>query len=146
MSSLIEFLREQSQRPTQDLSPEEIRQDWLDSLEGLFITFSEQLQQPEDDGLVIISNDPPISRDEEYIGKYEVSRLVLTFPGFRTSILIEPIARLVVGGMGRVDLRSTRGSFKLLRHGDGQYYYDPEQRREKFLDQPLFEDLIRRSD
>ncbi len=41
MSSLIEFLREQSQRPTQDLSPEEIRQDWLDSLEGLFITFSE---------------------------------------------------------------------------------------------------------
>jgi hypothetical protein len=98
---LEQFLREiQSGRSTSpDL--EAVKSEWLNGLSALYAQISAWLEPLQKEGLVKVTQKQMTIR-EESLGVYEAPALEVEAGGRK--VFLEPIARMVFGGSGRVDM------------------------------------------
>jgi len=122
MNDLAEFFRKKKESVAQlelNNNKEEMLQEWLDALQKLFDQFRRWLEPAVNEGLVVKLYHKEIA--EEDLGTYQAPALEVSF-GLRR-VRIEPIARLIIGGAGRVDVDSWRGIFKFIRSvPQGEWY------------------------
>src|SRR5687768_12736679 len=79
------------------VAPEAVRDEWLQALDDL----TEQVRGwSEAEGWQVTSKSLPI--EEELLGKYEAPMLVIQAPW--GPLYVEPVARCVMGALGRVDM------------------------------------------
>lgn len=92
---------------------EQARTSWVDAVNALV---NEVIQWAKDEQWSVHRQDR--DHDERLLGQYTVPHLRVVTPF--GEVLVEPIARHVLGGDGRVDLRSwpSLNRVKLVRRGD----------------------------
>ncbi|MFN4218245.1 MAG: hypothetical protein ACK4HB_03055 [Candidatus Bipolaricaulia bacterium] len=118
MADLAEFFRKKKKAIAQlESDRERLLKEWLEALNKLYKQLEEWLKPAQAEGLKIRRYEKEITEYE--LGTYQVPALEISF-GLRT-VHLEPVARFIVGGAGRVDMDSPRGIFKLIR--------DPATRR-----------------
>jgi len=112
MSELAKFFRKKREAVAQSALPrEKILEEWLEALNSLIRQLEQWLEPALAEGLKI---EPYQKEIAEYdLGTYSAPALKISF-GSRT-VHVEPVARFIVGGTGRVDIDSSRGIFKLIR-------------------------------
>ncbi len=142
MNDLVEFFRKKKESVAQlELDKEKMLQEWLDALKKLFDQFEKWLEPATNEGLAVKPYHKEIA--EEDLGMYQAPALEVSF-GLR-KVRIEPIARLIIGGAGRVDVDSWRGIFKLIRSApQGEWYLVRKSLAEREpLDERVFTNLIK---
>jgi hypothetical protein len=118
MSDLAEFFRKKKEGVAPlESRKEEILKEWLEALNSLIHQLERWLEPALGEGLKIELDQKEIT--EYDLGTYSAPALKISF-GSRM-VRVEPVARFIVGGTGRVDIDSPRGIFKLIR--------DPATRR-----------------
>lgn len=143
MSSLVEFLkerrnlREESAKRRQDLLEE-----WKEALNGLFDKIEQWLEPAKKEGLDLERHEVEIS--EERLGTYRAPALEIRFADI--AVRFEPIARMVLGAYGRVDVYSPLGAHKLVRldmKGNKWYliFREPDEKRP--LTKEALEDFLK---
>ncbi len=118
MNELAEFFRKKKGAVAQlESEGAKMLQDWLEVLGKLNKQLIEWLGAATHEGLAI----KPYSKEiaEERLGTYQAPALEVTFGGIK--MRVEPVARFVVGGYGRVDIDSRRGIFKLILDDKGAW-------------------------
>ncbi|MCL6642387.1 MAG: hypothetical protein K6T71_03580 [Candidatus Bipolaricaulota bacterium] len=112
MSELAEFFRKKREGVAQlESHKEKMLGEWLEALNSLIRQLEQWLEPALAEGLKI---EPYQKEITEYdLGTYQAPALEVSF-GSR-KMRIEPVARFIVGGTGRVDIDSSRGIFKLIR-------------------------------
>jgi hypothetical protein len=78
----------------------QVREKWIERVDALFKQIEEWFKDLTEDGLRI--SYPEIEIHEEVLGKYAIHSMELGL-GKENSIVFEPIARVIVGGKGRID-------------------------------------------
>lgn len=112
MSSFTEFLRsKQNEEQAESAGLEKRKSEWLDSLNELFMQIEEWLSEPLSQNLITLKKEI-MEFDEYKIGSYRASRLILQI-GYNT-VYIEPVGTIIVGAKGRVDVKTSGTSFKLI--------------------------------
>lgn len=120
MNNLAEFFRKK--RADTELSVEqinEIKADWLLTLKTFFDLIVKWLEPAAKEGLEI--KEQRIIISEEIIGQYSIPSLELSF--LERLVYIRPVARFVVGALGRVDIIHPSGSIVLLYYGQDKGWY-----------------------
>jgi len=85
-----------------EINWEKNKNEWIDSVNCLFkIIQDEWFSELKDEGLLKIQT-LPINITEEYIGKYSIDKMEITYAA--GSIVFEPVGRNIIGGKGRIDL------------------------------------------
>jgi hypothetical protein len=124
------------------------KQLWVNSVDKLYKTIQDQwFCELEDEGLLNI-NTIPISIVEEYIGKYTIPKMEISFPS--GCVILEPVGRNIVGGKGRIDfyLRGNYGSrlMLILYYEQGEDIWMIKDKEKKFknvmLSNESFEKVI----
>ena len=111
MTRLAEYLK--SRREDQSLvaaDSAKIRAEWLRQLEQLMNDVDQWLEPAVEAGLKVTRTSVTVK--ERMLGAYAAPKRVIEFAGRR--IEIEPKARIIVGGNGRVDISSTVGRVFLI--------------------------------
>ena len=111
--TLLEFLRQQGDAPG---SPNwtHVRNEWLGDLQGLGNKMREWLDEPIAQHLLVWIQEM-VTLQEEHLGTYEAPAWAV---GRGTRLVaIRPVARLVVGAQGRVDVSYGPRHAMLLRTG-----------------------------
>ena len=112
MSNLTEFLRtKQQQERAEGSSLEKRKEEWLGSLTKLFIQIKTWLAEPVSQDLIEITEES-FELDEYKIGSYKAPRLVLH--AGHDSVSIEPVGTIIMGAKGRVDVKASGNSFKII--------------------------------
>ena len=142
MSRLSEYIK--SRREEQDLLSTDaarIKEEWLQELDKLMDTIDQWLRPSVEAGLKVTKATVPIS--EERLGTYIAPKRVIEFTGRRVEV--EPKARVIVGGHGRVDVRSSVGTaFLIFSKPEGLWFIVKDRdwtNRETFT-QDSFERLM----
>lgn len=120
MADLMEFLtkkRDDSDRQRKET--EALLIEWRESVRALYDSIIGWMDEPYRMGMVRFddTNNKPIT--EERFGPYEIQMLALEFQYPTTRVVLEPVARFIVGGRGRVDISGRGGRFKIIRDRDG---------------------------
>lgn len=110
------FVEQQHKRSLdQDVDwPKELAE-WLSSLDDLYQTVEGYLSDYKRDGRVDTTYSL-IDINEDYIGSYKAKRLLITIGS--KNITLVPVARFVIGSMGRVDIEGSAGRSRLVRVGE----------------------------
>lgn len=100
------------------------REEWQNAVRELLTRIRGYLAEYEEQRLLSFS-ETSISLNEEAIGKYDVPSLKIQ--AFRALLIVQPVASMVVGGLGRVDIhRQGRSGDQdraiLLRRKTGEEY------------------------
>lgn len=112
MADLAEFFRKKKEAIAQlESNREGLLEEWLEALSQLYAQLERWLEPAQAEGLKIRRYEKEITEYE--LGNYKAPALELSF-GLET-VHLEPVARFIVGGAGRVDMDSPRGIFKLIR-------------------------------
>lgn len=120
MADLAEFFRKKKETIAQlESDREELLKEWLEALSKLYDQLERWLKPAQSEGLKIRRYQKEIT--EYDLGTYQASALEISF-GPRT-VHFEPVARFIVGGIGRVDIDSPRGIFKLIRDPDTREWF-----------------------
>jgi len=119
MTKLADYLK--SKREEQALAAADaarIKEEWLRQLEELMSCIDKWLEPATQEGLKITKTS--VEKNERMLGAYTAPKRVIEFAGRK--IEIEPIARIIVGGNGRVDIRSTVGrAFLIFSKAEGRW-------------------------
>ena len=94
----------------------QIRTDWIAEVGRLVKRIAEFVELA---GEKISCEPRSFHRVEEGIGPYDIDGLAIE--GANREIVVEPIARLIIGGEGRVDIKAG-GRRAMLVHIDGVWY------------------------
>ena len=89
------------------------RSEWLSDLRTLTAQVKDWLAPAVQKGLLRVQDDE-VQIEEQYLGSYAAPSLVISGPG-ASRVKLVPIARLIVGAQGRVDLISGSEKFVLVR-------------------------------
>jgi len=111
MTKLADYLR--SKREEQELTvtnAAEVREEWLRHLEELMASIDRWLEPATREGLKLTKGS--VEKSEKLLGNYTAPCRLVEFAGRR--IEIQPRARMIVGGNGRVDVSSTVGRAFLI--------------------------------
>ena len=108
MSKLADFVK--SRREEQEVDAAGIIQEWKQELDKLMSTIDEWLGESVKAGLKVQKATVEVS--EEMLGTYEATKLVIELAGRR--VVIEPHARIIVGGHGRVNVDGDFGMDLLI--------------------------------
>ena len=102
LKETLQMLREREQSDKRFLEdrPKIIRE-WKQAITSLFLEIRNYLAEHEKDGLLSFS-DETISLSEESLGTYQVPVMKIT--AGPAAILVQPIGRIIVGALGRVDM------------------------------------------
>ena len=105
------FVRRENEQKAPSIDWEAKRERWVERLAQLYDDVAEYLAEFTDSGAIDLRREP-ITLREEYLGAYEVDKLVLTI-GARV-IELRPIGTLLIGSAGRVDISGPRGVARLV--------------------------------
>lgn len=130
MSELSDFLEKKKQeyKKKQD-DMVLVKSEWILQVNDLLSYFKKWLKEPEEKGLVTIS-EKDIELCEEYIGTYKISSLEILIGADR--VQITPVGRFVVGAEGRVDIHSMLNRYNLLYLSEKGWLFRAEGKNEKF--------------
>lgn len=85
--------------------------DWLQELDGLFVSMERHLMPFTQAGEIEIER-TPLTLREDHLGSYDADKL--TFKIGRDKIVAKPIGTLLIGARGRVDLSGPRKTLKIV--------------------------------
>jgi hypothetical protein len=125
--SLRQFLsRRKAGPPASGPSLGEIRTEWRGAIEALMTQLQSWLRPLEERGLV--ATEPrQIPRIEPQLGTYTATELTVHFVG-HPSVRIHPVARVIVGASGRVDMSCGPRYLMLIRAQGGRWTIEsPEE-------------------
>ena len=94
-----------------ELTAEEIRQEWLHNLDKLYAQVAEMLREFVDNGAIRF-NFTDVTLHEEELGSYTVKKMEIQIG--RKLVVLEPVGTLIVGSKGRVDIIGSAGRTLLL--------------------------------
>lgn len=116
-NSIDDVIRKYSEQQKRTNSSEEAvdwderREWWLKRLSSLHNDIRNWFRPLSDEGVVTISaKDVPVY--EQYLGPYMAQQLTLSISNWKFDII--PVASLIVGGFGRVDLRGRAGEISAV--------------------------------
>lgn len=112
---LVELLRAQKE-DAEKKAPDwgRRREEWVSEVKSLMDQLAAWLEPAEEEGLLRVER-RTVELNEEHLGRYDAAALdvVTLVPGSR-SVQIRPVAALIVGGRGRVDLSCAAKRYKLV--------------------------------
>lgn len=130
MEDLSDFLKSKQEEYEQEqLSWSTVKEDWLQQVQD----FLEQIKswlQPLVEKELIQFNENTLTLDEEHIGSYTINILEIVIGANR--IKVEPVGRLIIGALGRIDISSNKGSYIILYQEQQGWIYRNAGQREKF--------------
>ena len=143
MDDLAEFLKnKKSQEKSGQTQARNMKEKWIGTIHSLFGQIREWIKKAEAEDLVAVYRHN-IQLSEKHIGRYTVDKLELLV--LDRQIIVEPIARFIEGGDGRVDIYHGFEAFKLL-YSEKTDTWHIESRKEpgfrKKLDRDSFVALI----
>ncbi len=101
--SLYNFLSEKAAEvPKPEHSPDQVMAEWRQALQSLVTTIRGWIKPLEDAQLAHVHEDSAVVT-EQWLGTFQVPLLTIYFPSVG-AISVKPIARLIIGAEGRVDL------------------------------------------
>lgn len=131
MGDLSDFLKNKQEEYEQEqLSWSTVKEDWLQQVQD----FLEQIKswlQPLVEEKLIQFDENTLTLDEEHIGSYTTKVLEIVIGANR--IKVQPVGRLIIGALGRIDISSNKGSYIILYHEQQGWIYRNAGQREKFL-------------
>lgn len=119
----MEFLKNKREEMRVHLDPQSVIRDWLAQQDALYAQIRYWLTQPEREGLIRI-RDEQKEVQEEPLGRYEAPVLFLETDW--ETLRVEPVARIVNGAMGRIDMHTKNQRFILLQNAEQHWYYRRE--------------------
>ena len=123
MSDFTRFLENYQQEAEAEKSRNEtLKNDWIKAVADLRDLIIGWLVEPINLGLVTFKQ-PKIEITEERFGKYTTTELILNFSPSGTAVEIKPIARFIVDAIGRVDIFSNKGRYKIIRKAEDEEWY-----------------------
>ena len=90
---------------------QQILEDWISALDALNRQIKQWVADREQSGSLSI-REVPVTKNEEYIGSYQVNMLVLLSNNNHVDIC--PIGRFALGAIGRVDFTNYKKTFPFL--------------------------------
>jgi hypothetical protein len=109
-------------------SDAEIRQEWLQAIEGLFVQIHDWLRDAVQEKLLDVSFGKGIHSDSR-LGEYPSNFMLIRSPS-GAEIVIDPKSRFLGGMKGRVDIECPPKGAVLVRMNDGKWAFaelDPPQ-------------------
>lgn len=101
---------------------EGLKEEWIKAVSEFQDQIIGWLEEPVSLGLVIF-NQPEIEIAEERFGKYKTTELILNFSPSGVNVEVKPIARFIVGAIGRIDIFSNKGRYKVVRKNEDNKWY-----------------------
>jgi hypothetical protein len=127
--SLSEFLRQQKDQQQQsNMSAAEVRAEWVEAVRNLVELVQAWLRLERADGLLDLAV-TQAQVDEERLGSYEVPVLEITAAG--KVVTMQPVARIIIGGLGRVDLVCGPKRRLLVRNAEKLWFVSSREPRDK---------------
>ena len=112
MSSFTEFLRsKQDEEQAESINLEKRKSEWLSSLESLFTQIKGWLAEPIAQNLMTLK-EKSITLNEYRVGSYKAPKLILHIG--HDTVDIEPVGTIILGAKGRVDVKTSGVSFKIV--------------------------------
>jgi hypothetical protein len=146
MSELADFLKiKKSETSAKQPDWNQMKTDWLITLREFFSNIREWLSEIDQDLLSI--EYPSVTIQEEHIGSYQAPSMHIKTDW--AYVRIEPIARIIIGGKGRIDMISHSGLSCMLlcvSKGDQDVWAYVEERGRveyKELNKELFHKLLK---
>lgn len=125
MVELVKILEEEMEKSKRDAkSTEETINEWRDAVEKLYSKIEGWLGEERQKRLVRVTKNDFFIK-ENYLGEYPIKRLILGTPG-NMYVYVEPKARYIVGGTGRVDIYNTNKplvKYVVVRKKDDNKWY-----------------------
>lgn len=90
---------------------QQILEDWISALDALNRQIKQWVADREQRGSLTVK-EVPVTKNEEYIGSYQVKMLVLLSKNNHVDVC--PVGRFALGAIGRVDLTNYKKSFPFL--------------------------------
>lgn len=143
MEDLSDFLRKKQEDYEQEQTNWlQIKEQWQQQVKEFMAQINNWLKPLAQQQLLNLQ-EGQIQLDEEHIGSYEATTLEITIGGKR--IKIQPVGRLIIGALGRIDISSSKGSYIVLYHEQQGWIYRNAHRREQFavFNENNFMELIR---
>lgn len=142
MTDLNEFLtkkKEEMHKITEDqLKTKEF---WINDINNLITQIKQWLVEPEKSELLKIK-DKEVLISEELFGDYKVPAMdILT--EWKT-VKIEPIGRVIIGGLGRVDMYTETKRYIFILTTENKWAYKNKNNYQE-LNENLFSDLLKES-
>jgi hypothetical protein len=110
LKRLEDFLNKKSEKHS-SVDWEERKKQWIASVSDFYKEVQNWIRPLEEKGLLQSSFENTILR-EEYIGEYEVKKLILNVQGDK--VVFAPIAALIIGARGRIDMVGPNGRVKFV--------------------------------
>jgi hypothetical protein len=142
MSSLSEYVKtkqDQQKRLVNDAA--RVREEWERELDDLMAQIDRWLEPAVKEGLKVEPSVVPIS--EQALGSYRAPARAVELAGNR--VAIRPVARVIVGGYGRVDVTGkSEGATLIHWQPEGRWYIvrNREWSKREALDSESFERLM----
>ena len=111
INKLKKFLDHQSQEDSQ-IDKIQVIEEWLDSVRAFYKQILEWLDPLIQENRIKVAW-KEMELHEEYLGTYQIQSLILIFS--EKSVVLEPVARLIIGGKGRIDIKGNRKTIRLIR-------------------------------
>lgn len=111
--SFEKFLTEQTKpiSTQKKIDWEKEKKEFINFLNALYSKIESSLNEYVESGKISITKEN-IAIEEEYIGKYNVDRMVVSFGQNR--IVLTPIGTNLIGAKGRVDMKGPKGMAKIV--------------------------------
>jgi hypothetical protein len=106
------FVEQQRKLAEPAIDRQQMREDWLRSVASLYETVEGYLKDYKENGSVRTSR-RQVHLNEELLGSYGAEALTITIGN--KQITLNPVARVVIGAMGRVDIIGPAGRSRLVR-------------------------------
>jgi len=119
-----------------------VRLEWINAVRGLLVSIEEWLADLRKKGLADWERGS-VSVTEEGLGTYQSEQLTLRLAGDEL-LVVRPVARIIIGGAGRVDVVSGPRREMLIRDKKLVWHVakrDPQLKLTK-LNKAVFEDLL----
>lgn len=106
MSDLNDFLKNKlSEKTVIDFNADEEKKKWIIAVNCLLNNIIQWINDSVEEGLIQINN-KDIEIEEELLGEYRIQSVILKTKW--DSIYIEPIGRMIIAAIGRVDITMLR--------------------------------------
>jgi len=140
MSDLNDFLKNKlSEKTVIEFNADEEKKKWIIAVNCLLNNIKQWINDSVEEGLIQISN-KDIEIEEELLGKYKIQSVILKTKW--DSIYIEPIGRMIIAAIGRVDIYNAKGNYTLLLTSDRGWLVKIDGKY-KIFDENLFTQMIK---
>lgn len=142
-TSLSDFLRQQkAHQQKTSINVDAVRAEWIDAVQSLFEVVRTWLRPEQADGLLELGLREVLVA-EERLGSYQMHALDIKAAG--KVVMLEPVARIIIGGLGRVDMICGPKRKLLVRDARKKWSISSREPRDKGqpLDEHTFSEALK---